>query len=311
MTIDQIIPRRDTNTYSYSIQYSTNYIGDSIGSDYVPLYAGRPQGGDLITTNNGNALLYKLPFYDMQYSWSIKKLWRLFASYIGYNLLPSLFNAKEVIYQIHRGMIVRRRYQIDTPSPIIEVPIGEQISMNLDAIPQVDVSTVMQAFNTTGIMSISPTTSEVTYDVYGNVVPYIAPITRIPEVTPIQYNETPKILLVLAIKKKYVWDFDINNPSYNKMCLLIDPEFKNNPIYTTFFKKLEKEYINVCMDAGIEILYTNNIKEYCFNTPAIPNFSTMEDINRFTSSLNEIVEHYPQYQPPSSWNNALFNQTIH
>ena len=96
------------------------------------------------------------------------------------------------------------------------------------------------------------------------------------------------IFLTLCIKRNYE-----NYTSANEdLVLLVSRRLLLEKEYSTFYKKLEKEYITPANIKGIEVIFTDEkkIEKLCFSNPFEMNFNNITELNNY---LIDSVQHIP------------------
>ena len=105
-------------------------------------------------------------------------------------------------------------------------------------------------------------------------------------------DEYGSILATMTFRSQYVnevielayningWDYDsITEEEKRKyFCLIVDKKILDEE-HKTMYKNFNKDYIEECIRQGIDVLYTANIKELCFNEaiPVMPTFNSIEE----------------------------------
>lgn len=105
-----------------------------------------------------------------------------------------------------------------------------------------------------------------------------------------RFTKEFELLLVLGVKSSDMWDIDRVNPDYSKFALFISNEFVDDEKYKTVFSKVKKEYISQALTFGIDVIYTNDIKKWCFQTSLKqPKFKNIPEMLNHLSSITEKV----------------------
>lgn len=115
-----------------------------------------------------------------------------------------------------------------------------------------------------------------------------------------EYDDETKecdLLLILGIKSSYYLQAKKDsiegklNP--NNFALFISNEFSSEEKYKLVYKKIEKEYINLAIDAGIDVVYTNSIENRLYkNGSEKPKFKTIVEMNQFLDKINNNIHQY-------------------
>jgi hypothetical protein len=96
-------------------------------------------------------------------------------------------------------------------------------------------------------------------------------------------------LMVMSVKKDYLFSFSKDNPEPNKLCLVIDNSFINNPEHFKLYRNVKKYYIDD-MEEKIDSHYTHNIMDSCYKAEiTLPKFKTIPDMIKHTNSINEVL----------------------
>lgn len=109
----------------------------------------------------------------------------------------------------------------------------------------------------------------------------------------ILYDTNGVVLMCLAINTEYIFKEGFKKisekPDTSKFCLFIGKEF-SNPIYKNIKKKIEAEYINVCIQEGIDVVNTELVNNRLFkNNYEQPKFKNVIEMNKF------LKEEVPKY----------------
>ena len=114
-------------------------------------------------------------------------------------------------------------------------------------------------------------------------------------------NEENEFLLLLSLKKKYCSEKDswvdnnssqlrITDTNSEHFVLFLSTELFNNPNYTVFYKKLQKEFIDTFHKIGVEvrIIPSSKIEEANYSNNFNMNFNKIDEL---TNHLNNDVQH--------------------
>lgn len=106
--------------------------------------------------------------------------------------------------------------------------------------------------------------------------------------TKLEDDFTYNPLLVLCIKSKYLYipKKELKNKHF---ALLIDNSFLSNDTHHKIFRSVKKYYIDSIRE--IDILYTDNIMERCYNSKVLklPKFKTIPELFQHTQTLNQYI----------------------
>jgi hypothetical protein len=106
-------------------------------------------------------------------------------------------------------------------------------------------------------------------------------------------DDKENILLILCCKnyeRNQIFDNDV--PIYKYFKLLVATEFLLNPIYKSFYKKVEKDLINSCYEKGISVQFksTKSIDEELFSKGFEENFNSITELNNIVE--NDILSDF-------------------
>lgn len=98
-------------------------------------------------------------------------------------------------------------------------------------------------------------------------------------------------LMLIGVKREYLFSIDRVKPDINQFCLLIDKKFINDEEYFKLYRNVKKHYIDY-MDKHIDILYCNNLEKLCFNRKSalLPKLSTFTELNNHIKDLNLSIQ---------------------
>lgn len=107
-------------------------------------------------------------------------------------------------------------------------------------------------------------------------------------------DNLPVILYVLTIKSDYLFgdtELEFDSLDYSKLKMVVNREFEN-PIYRLMFNFVKKEVFTPLGSAGIDLIYTSNIKNWGFNEVLEPlTFPTLAQRREYLNNLtNEVID---------------------
>ena len=103
-----------------------------------------------------------------------------------------------------------------------------------------------------------------------------------------KYTTEYTLLMILAVKKDYVFKMNKTNPDFKQFALFISSDFSENDLYKTIYNKVEKEYVNEARELGVDIVYTKHIKERCFGNSFVkPKFNTITELQLAMNEVNK------------------------
>ncbi len=105
-----------------------------------------------------------------------------------------------------------------------------------------------------------------------------------------RFTNEYKILMLLVVKKEFVWNINKDKPDPKQFTLIISNTFVNEEKYSTLFKRLEKDYITEAITQNIDIIYTNDIVKHCYKyTFNKPKFKSVSEMMSYLDSLNTVM----------------------
>lgn len=98
-------------------------------------------------------------------------------------------------------------------------------------------------------------------------------------------------LMVMTVKRRYLFQLNPRNPNPVHLCLLIDNKFINDEEHFKLYRATKKHCIDT-LEKEIDVLYSNNILDLCFKQKELklPKLTTITEILEHTNSINEIVQ---------------------
>lgn len=97
-------------------------------------------------------------------------------------------------------------------------------------------------------------------------------------------------LMLLCVKRDYLFKIDKENPDDSHFCLVIDNSFHRNLPHSRLFRNVNRIYI-ASIAPSVDIFYTNNILEACFNqrSSALPKFDTIDKMREYLNGINQVL----------------------
>ena len=107
-------------------------------------------------------------------------------------------------------------------------------------------------------------------------------------------------LIVLMVKSDYIFNIEKDKLDYSKFCILVNNKIKLDK-HLLFYKNMKKQYLDVCEELNIDIVYTNNVENWISKTPSyIPKFKTIPEMLNHLKDINKIVFEYEDKKEESS-----------
>lgn len=108
----------------------------------------------------------------------------------------------------------------------------------------------------------------------------------------VYYQEQPfKLipLVVLAVKKRYLFSLERNNLNPSHFCLLIDKKCITDDKHFKLYRNVKKHYIDLIGD--IDIMYCTNLTQVCYKERPIslPKFKSITEMTEHLDSINELI----------------------
>ena len=97
-------------------------------------------------------------------------------------------------------------------------------------------------------------------------------------------------LMVLAVKKRYLFSIDKNNTDISHYCLLIDNKLLEDDEHFKLYRNIKKHYLSV-ISKDIDVMYSNDITKLCYNQRKldIPKFTTITQTIEYLRGLNDVL----------------------
>lgn len=105
-----------------------------------------------------------------------------------------------------------------------------------------------------------------------------------------QEDYTVVPLLLLCVKKEYLFNINMGNPDPRQFCLLVGRKFMTDEEHFKLYRNVEKKYIEPMQDE-VDVLYTNDIMERCFKISSIelPKSKNVVEMIQNFKQVNELV----------------------
>ena len=104
------------------------------------------------------------------------------------------------------------------------------------------------------------------------------------------------ILFLLAVQTQYVKRMNAEASTtgvysnMSKFAIFISTEFFTSAKYKSLYNKLYREVLKEMIEAGVELIITNNIEEKCFkNNLEKPKFRAITEMQEYLSSFNQAI----------------------
>lgn len=99
-------------------------------------------------------------------------------------------------------------------------------------------------------------------------------------------------LMLLCVKSKKLFTVNRAAPDKKDFCVVVDRKLifgseENNKIY----RNVNKLYLSLAEAQGIDVLYTNNLIDVCFNAPylKLPKFKTINEVIAYTKNISQLL----------------------
>lgn len=99
-------------------------------------------------------------------------------------------------------------------------------------------------------------------------------------------------LMVVAVRREFLFSINRQNPDISQFVLLIDKSFYNDAEHYKLYRSVLKYYENI-ISKDIDVLYSNDIMRLCYNPGKpieLPKFKSVIEMKASFASINSLVE---------------------
>jgi len=97
-------------------------------------------------------------------------------------------------------------------------------------------------------------------------------------------------LIIMTVRKRYLYSVDVNNIDDSQFCLLIDKKLsaEDSPHYNVY-RNIKKYYINT-IEKSVDYLYSSDIMKLCYNEVILklPITNTVTEMIEEMNSINDL-----------------------